>query len=48
VCTSLMPADLTKHEAAVYDRQLRVWGVAVQKRYVGVPPSLSRDLLCIS
>ena len=27
-----MPPDLTKQEAAVYDRQLRVWGVEVQKR----------------
>ena len=27
-----MTPDLTKQEAAVYDRQLRVWGVEVQKR----------------
>ncbi|KAK9825166.1 hypothetical protein WJX81_000917 [Elliptochloris bilobata] len=27
-----MAPDLTKQEAAVYDRQLRVWGVEVQKR----------------
>lgn len=25
-------AELTDAEAAVYDRQLRVWGVEVQKR----------------
>lgn len=25
--------ELTEAEAAVYDRQLRVWGIEVQKRY---------------
>lgn len=28
-------AELSEVEAAVYDRQLRVWGIEVQKRYVG-------------
>lgn len=26
------PQELTEHEAAIYDRQLRVWGVETQKR----------------
>lgn len=30
----LTMADLTEAEAAVYDRQLRVWGVDTQKRYL--------------
>jgi hypothetical protein len=28
------PPALTADEATVYDRQLRVWGVEVQKKYV--------------
>jgi len=28
-------AELSEAEAAVYDRQLRVWGIEVQKRCVG-------------
>ena len=28
-------AELSEIEAAVYDRQLRVWGIEVQKRCVG-------------
>lgn len=28
------PQELTEHEAAIYDRQLRVWGVETQKRQV--------------
>ena len=31
--------ELTEAEAAVYDRQLRVWGVETQKRYeIGLTP----------
>jgi hypothetical protein len=26
-------AQLTEQEAAIYDRQLRVWGVETQQRY---------------
>lgn len=33
--------QLTEHEAAIYDRQLRVWGVETQKRQVGVCPRFS-------
>lgn len=29
---------LTEDQAAVYDRQLRVWGVEVQRRWAGVTP----------
>ena len=32
--TNVLMAELTDAEAAVYDRQLRVWGVEVQKRCV--------------
>ena len=28
--------QLTEHEAAIYDRQLRVWGVETQKRQAGL------------
>jgi molybdopterin/thiamine biosynthesis adenylyltransferase len=27
---------LTKEEAAIYDRQLRVWGVEAQQRFVNL------------
>jgi ubiquitin-like 1-activating enzyme E1 A len=26
--------ELTAHETALYDRQIRVWGVDAQKRYL--------------
>lgn len=29
-------AELSEAEAAVYDRQIRVWGIEVQKRCVGI------------
>ena len=32
---SMADADLTEAAAKVYDRQLRVWGVEVQKRWPG-------------
>ena len=37
--------ELTEHEAAIYDRQLRVWGVETQKRQKAgvVPPPVRRS-----
>ena len=38
--TPAAPAALTEDQAAVYDRQLRVWGVEVQNRYASHPQDL--------
>jgi hypothetical protein len=40
--------QLTEHEAAIYDRQLRVWGVEMQKRRagLGVPLMMAIQAVC--